>query len=220
MEFAKLVFELKSFTQEYKMLKLGIKKPKQDRSKSTVDAILEAVTHIIDKEGPSGLNTNKIAERAGVSVGSLYQYFKNKESIIEAIILRMTEKNLSGFEQQVSQKSGEVNIRSIIQVVVQSQFDNIQSMGKLSNVLFEYAPQVLSPSHFKKADERIIKFLMDKTAEFKIELRPTNVENAFFICAQAVRGVMFMTVLSRLPEERQALMDELVDMLTIYLEKK
>ncbi len=216
----KLVFEWKPFTQECNMLKRGIKRPKQDRSKSTVDAILEAVTHIIDKDGPSGLNTNKIAEKAGVSVGSLYQYFKNKESIIEAIILRMTEKNLRGFEDQVSQRSGEVNIRTIIQIVVQSQFDNIQSMGKLSSVLFEYAPQVLPSSHFKKADERIIKFLMDKTTEFKIDLRPRNTENAFFICAQAVRGVMFMTVLSRPPEERQVLMDELVDMLTIYLEKK
>lgn len=202
------------------MLKLGIKKPKQDRSKSTVDAILEAVTHIIDKDGPLGLNTNKIAEKAGVSVGSLYQYFKNKESIIEAILLRMTEKNLSGFEQQFSQKPDAVSIRSIIQVVVQTQFDNIQGMGKISSVLFEYAPQVLTPSHFKQADARIIKFLIDKTNEFKIELRPANIENAFFICSQAVRGVMFMTMISRPSEERQAIIDELVDMLTIYLEKK
>lgn len=202
------------------MLKLGIKKPKQDRSKTTVDAILEAVTHIIDKEGPLGLNTNKIAERAGVSVGSLYQYFKNKESIIEAILLRMTEKNLNTFEQKLAQSADIINIHSIIQVIVQSQFDNIQGMGKLSSVLFEYAPQVLSPSHFKKTDERIIKFLTDKTTEFKIELRPTNIQNAFFICSQAVRGVMFMTILSRPSEERQALVDELVDMLTTYLEKK
>jgi AcrR family transcriptional regulator len=97
------------------MLKRGIKRPKQDRSRSTVDANLQAVTHIIDKDGPSGLNTNKIAEKTGFSVGSLYQYFKNKESIIEAIILRMTEMNLRIFEDQVSQKSGEVNIRTIIQ---------------------------------------------------------------------------------------------------------
>jgi AcrR family transcriptional regulator len=202
------------------MLKLGIKKPKQDRSKGTVDAILEAVTHIIDKDGPLGLTTNKIAEKAGVSVGSLYQYFKNKESIIEAILLRLTENNLNGFEQQFSQKPEAVSIRSIIHIIVQTQFDSIQSMGKLSSVLFEYAPQVLSPSHFKNSDERIIKFLTDKTNEFKIELRPGNIENAFFVCSQSVRSVMFMTILSRPSEERQAIIDELVDMLTIYLEKK
>jgi AcrR family transcriptional regulator len=201
------------------MLKLGIKKPKQDRSKSTVDAIMEAVTHIMDKDGPMSLTTNKIAEKAGVSVGSLYQYFKNKESIFEAILLRMTEQNIASFEENISKKTEEVKIGNIIRIIVQAHFDNIQKMGKLSSVLFEYAPQVLSPNHFKKADERIIKFLMDKTAEFKIEIRPANRENAFFICSQAVRGVLFMTVLSRPSEERQALIDELVDMLTIYLEK-
>ena len=51
-------------------------------------------------------------------------------------------------------------------------------------------------------------------------MRPTNTKNALFICAQAVRGVMFMTVLSRAAEKRRALMNELVDMITIYLEKK
>jgi AcrR family transcriptional regulator len=201
------------------MLKLGIKKPKQDRSKSTVDAILEAVTHIMDKDGPMSLTTNKIAEKAGVSVGSLYQYFKNKESIFEAILLRMTEQNIASFEENISLKSEEIKIGSIIRIIVQAHFDNIQKMGKLSSVLFEYAPQVLSPNHFKKADERIIKFLMDKTDEFKIEIRPHNRANAFFICSQAVRGVLFMTVISRPTEERQVLIDELVDMLTIYLEK-
>lgn len=202
------------------MLKLGIKKPKQDRSKGTVDAILEAVTHIMDKDGPLNLTTNKIAEKAGVSVGSLYQYFKNKESIFEAILLRMTEQNLASMENQISQRPENFNIRSIIKLVVQAHFDNIQKMGKLSSVLFEYAPQILSPNHFRKADERIIKFLMDKTTEYKIELRPENKENAFFICSQAVRGVIFMTVLSRPIEERQVLIDELIDMLSIYLEKK
>ncbi len=201
------------------MLKLGIKRPKQDRSKSTVDAILEAVTHIMDKDGPMSLTTNKIAEKAGVSVGSLYQYFKNKESIFEAILLRMTEQNLASLEQQLSQKPDEVSIRSIIQIVVQSHFDNIQKMGKLSSVLFEYAPQVLSPNHFKKSDERVIKFLMDKTEEYKIDLRPENRANAFFICSQAVRGVIFMTVISRPHEERQDLINELIEMLSIYLEK-
>ena len=202
------------------MLKLGIKKPKQERSKTTVDAILEAVTHIMDKDGAVGLTTNKIADKAGVSVGSLYQYFKNKESIFEAILLRLTDSNLASFEETFSKKSEDVSIRNIIHMVVQSHFENIQKMGKLSSVLFEYAPQVLSPNHFIKADERIIKFLVEKTAEYNVELRPENKEHAFFVCSQAVRGTLFMVFLQRKPEERQAIVNELIDMLTIYLEKK
>lgn len=200
------------------MLKLGIKKPKQERSKGTVEAILEAVTQIMDKDGPMSLTTNKIAEKAGVSVGSLYQYFKNKESIFEAILLRMTEENLESLEKNLSQSPQSVGIREIIRLVVMSHFDNIQKMGRLTSVLFEYASQVLSPHHFKKADERIVRFLLEKVDEYKLELKPKNKSHAFFICSQAVRGVIFMSYVQRPPEERPLIMEELIDMLTSYLE--
>jgi AcrR family transcriptional regulator len=200
------------------MLKLGIKKPKQDRSKSTVEAILEAVTQIMDKDGPMSLTTNKIAEKAGVSVGSLYQYFKNKESIFEAILLRMTEENLASLQSNLSKRPESVGIPDIIRLVVMSHFENIQKMGKLTSVLFEYAPQVLSPNHFKKADERIVRFLLEKVEEYKLEIRPQNKAHAFFICSQAVRGVIFMSYIQKTPEERPLIMEELIDMLTSYLE--
>ena len=61
------------------------KRPKQDRSKVTVDAILTAAAHILTEDGYDNANTNRIAKRAGVSVGSLYQYFPNKEAIVTAL---------------------------------------------------------------------------------------------------------------------------------------
>jgi AcrR family transcriptional regulator len=200
------------------MLKSGIKKPKQERSQSTVNAILEAVTHIMDREGPLGLTTNKIADKAGVSVGSLYQYFKNKESIFEAILLRMTENNLAIFEQSLNALGSEIGIRTIVGLVVRGHFENIQKMGKLTSVLFEYAPQVLSANHFKKADERIVRFLIEKTEIYNIELRPVNREQAFFVCSQAVRGVIFMSFLQKPEKEHGPIMNELIDMLSTYLE--
>jgi AcrR family transcriptional regulator len=61
------------------------KEPKQERSRETVDAILEATARILARRGWAGLNTNEVAEVAGVSIGSLYQYFPNKLSLIEAV---------------------------------------------------------------------------------------------------------------------------------------
>jgi AcrR family transcriptional regulator len=58
------------------------KSPKQSRSKLTVDAILAATAHILAEEGYEATNTNRIAEIAGISIGSLYQYFPNKEALI------------------------------------------------------------------------------------------------------------------------------------------
>ncbi len=56
------------------------KLPKQERSQATVEAILTATTHILTEEGYNKLTTNRVAELAGVSIGSLYQYFPNKEA--------------------------------------------------------------------------------------------------------------------------------------------
>ena len=65
------------------------KTPVQGRSKATCDAVLEAAARILVEEGRSALTTNRIAERAGVSVGSLYQYFPGKEAIVAELIREM-----------------------------------------------------------------------------------------------------------------------------------
>lgn len=61
------------------------KQPQQARSRSTVAAILEAGTHVLGRKGWAGFTTNEVAAAAGVSIGSLYQYFPNKLSLAEAI---------------------------------------------------------------------------------------------------------------------------------------
>jgi len=62
------------------------KMPRQARSKATVDAIITAAAHILIERGYEGATTGRIAERAGVSIGSLYQYFPNKEALVAALI--------------------------------------------------------------------------------------------------------------------------------------
>ena len=57
------------------------KQPTQKRAQLTIDAIFEATSQIVDREGVSGLTTNKIAAKAGFSVGTLYQYFSSKEDL-------------------------------------------------------------------------------------------------------------------------------------------
>src|SRR3954466_10116872 len=60
----------------------------QERSKATVDAILQATARILVKEGYDRASTNRIAEAAGVSIGSLYQYFPSKEALVATLIER------------------------------------------------------------------------------------------------------------------------------------
>ncbi|TNF27225.1 MAG: TetR/AcrR family transcriptional regulator, partial [Deltaproteobacteria bacterium] len=87
------------------------KKAQQFRSKETVKAIIQAATYILQDEGVKGFNTNKIAKKAGVSIGSLYQYFPNKDSISSMLFENF-------FETQI-----EIVTRNIMQVKKWSQLE-------------------------------------------------------------------------------------------------
>ena len=67
------------------------REPKQLRARQTVDAVLEATVRILRREGSDALTTNRIAEVAGVSIGSLYQYFPGKGAIFSALHRRHIE---------------------------------------------------------------------------------------------------------------------------------
>jgi AcrR family transcriptional regulator len=61
------------------------KRPRQQRSQDTYEAILDAAVQLFERDGYAAATTNRIAERAGVSIGSLYQYFPNKEALLYAL---------------------------------------------------------------------------------------------------------------------------------------
>jgi AcrR family transcriptional regulator len=71
------------------------KKPKQERSKATVDAIVEATGQVFEERGFHKTTTVHVAERAGVSVGSLYQYFPDKRALIAGFFERRLEQDVS-----------------------------------------------------------------------------------------------------------------------------
>lgn len=82
------------------------KSPRQGRSQATCGAILEAAAHILVAEGRHALTTNRIAERAGVSIGSLYQYFPGKEAILAALIRDMRREMLEDFAAAARESAG------------------------------------------------------------------------------------------------------------------
>ncbi len=73
------------------------KAPRQARAAATIEVILEGAAHILRKDGLGGLTTNHIAERAGVSIGSLYQYFPGKNAILAELMRRKRSAMLDAF---------------------------------------------------------------------------------------------------------------------------
>jgi AcrR family transcriptional regulator len=81
------------------------KRPGQSRSIETVGVILEAAARILEERGFRGYTTNAVAERAGVSIGSLYQYFPNKDALTVALMDRETA-SLMAEAKKISEADG------------------------------------------------------------------------------------------------------------------
>lgn len=82
------------------------KAPRQNRSRAMLDLILEAATRVLQRESLAGFNTNRVAEVAGISVGSLYQYFPNKAALVTALIDRAQAAIAAAIEQLVADLEG------------------------------------------------------------------------------------------------------------------
>lgn len=92
--------------------------PRQERAAETVAAILEAAARILERHGLRGYNTNAIAERAGVSIGSLYQYFPNKDALTAALIERETQTLLADLAAVPAQAGYRDGIAALVRAAV------------------------------------------------------------------------------------------------------
>jgi AcrR family transcriptional regulator len=97
------------------------KQPAQARSAETVAAIVEAAARILEDKGFRGYNTNDVAARAGVSIGSLYQYFPNKDAITKALLRRETEPLSAALEQAGDAPSLAEGLQRFVQAAVAHQ---------------------------------------------------------------------------------------------------
>jgi len=97
------------------------KTPAQKRSAATVAAILEAAARILETRGLDAYSTNAVANRAGVSIGSLYQYFPSKDAITRALISRGAEELLADIKAVEIGAAPQATLERIIDVAVKHQ---------------------------------------------------------------------------------------------------
>jgi AcrR family transcriptional regulator len=103
------------------------RKPRQQRSRETVEVVLEAAAQVFDREGLAA-TTNRIAERAGVSIGSLYQYFPNKHALLNALAQRHVRQASESLDEVLTElrrarPAFEQTMRSILAAVVDLHHD-------------------------------------------------------------------------------------------------
>ena len=97
------------------------KTPSQPRSEETVASIIEAAAQILEAEGFDGFNTNAVAARAGVSIGSLYQYFPGKDALTVALIRREMTRFHEDISVALTKRSGKAGLEYLIGAAVRQQ---------------------------------------------------------------------------------------------------
>jgi AcrR family transcriptional regulator len=172
------------------------KLPQQDRSRLTVEAILEATTRILTQEGYDKANTNRIAERAGISVGSLYQYFPNKESLMAALIEQHSNEIAQLMESKLKDLSDaplEIAIPALIKAVIAAHAID----PSLHQVLSEEIPRSERSQQVHKADERIGELLRTYLARWNNRIRPQNLEMTVFILKRTIESLCHSAVIEQ-----------------------
>lgn len=117
------------------------KRPRQARSVATFEAILEAAARILESLGFAGFNTNAVAELAGVSIGSLYQYFPSKDALIVELIRRERAK-LSNRIVEAIQQHEAANLKEKLKLIIQAAVQHQLSRPQLARTL-EFASELI-----------------------------------------------------------------------------
>ena len=194
------------------------KMPKQQRSKATVAAIIEATTQLLVEEGFHHLSTNRIAEVAGVSVGSLYQYFPNKEAVVSAVVDEFADRQFEILATELADFDLDADIDTAVFGLIRSMLEAKKQEPELSKVLFEELPPVGQTDVLKDWTQRAVEIVKVTLAMRADEIRPVNLDLAAFVLVTACHGIVHTTVVDR-PEllESNELAEETAQLILRYI---
>lgn len=195
------------------------KKPAQERSQFTVEAILEAAIQVFEEQGYAAGTTTRIAERAGVSIGSLYQYFPNKDAILVAIAERHLEECQAAAAQVFAQAQTQPQtLESLLRLMVEGAVALHAQNPKLHQLLSE---DIFLPENVWQVFEAVEQELNDKVTELlrhHPQVGVNNVELSAYLVVQIIETMTHKLVLH--PSKHHSLedcMDEMVRVLQRYL---
>jgi AcrR family transcriptional regulator len=121
------------------------KQPRQRRSRETVAVILEAAARVLEQRGLEGYNTNAVAERGGISVGSVYQYFPNKDALTLALIAKFEDALLAKVRDAVARSEGK-SLTASLSLVVRAQIEAHAERAGLNRILEAEEDRLRPPS--------------------------------------------------------------------------
>jgi AcrR family transcriptional regulator len=194
------------------------KTPQQERSRFMVTTILDATARVLVEFGFSGTTTNLVANRAGVSIGSLYQYFPSREALIAGLGRRYAEEKRANLEVLLSKSDGD-DLRTDIEMVVNA-IELAQSADpELNYALVREVPKLGALDWREEVEARSLALALSFLAKHGPELREDlNHQAAGFVIAKAIEGVMTALTQARMSKAKaKAVKSEFVEMMVRFL---
>jgi AcrR family transcriptional regulator len=195
------------------------KNASQDRSRATVDALVEATARILVKEGYDKASTNRIAEAAGVSVGSLYQYFPSKEALVVAVIDRHNRDTMRLVRAVLNEVAGQP-VQRVIPKMVAVAIQAHRINPKLHRVLTEQIPRTGQLDNVEAFNREYFSLFRNYLENCSDILRPEDLGLATYLCVSSMEAVAHNAVLrnEKLSDEQaEALVNDASRMIVGYL---
>lgn len=171
------------------------KKPQQRRSKITTEAILDAAAHILVKNSYSELTTNRIAEKAGVSIGSLYQYYPNKEAIVAELIDQSVEQDRQFMTAKLTELEN-APLETAVYQLVGSAMDRCDSNLPLAIALREQIPRVKWTNKIHEITSNLERLIVDLLRSRYSDVTNEQLRKTAFIIVHSVDGIVNETLFS------------------------
>ena len=194
------------------------KMPRQARSQALVEAILEATARVLAERGYAGTNTNLVAERAGVSVGSVYQYFPNKDSLVTALHERHAAQMATAIANVLA-ASQPRSLRGHVQAMVRALLAAHRLEPELHRVLEQEFPFFDAPKDQSPANDQIFQRVRQLLQEHSHQIGPRDHDLATWIVLQTMESLVHAAVIGAPQHFTSDAMDnEIVAVLMGYLE--
>jgi AcrR family transcriptional regulator len=170
------------------------KLPRQARSRALVEAVLDAAARVLVRRGYAGTTTNHVAEKAGISVGSLYQYFPNKDALVAALHARHAREIVSVLDDGLGAaraQSLDATIRALVAAVVRAHLVD----PALHRVLEGEAASLDRFDGVAELDRAMAAKVRAILAAHRDEIAPRNLELAAFVVMRVVDGLVHAAVI-------------------------
>jgi AcrR family transcriptional regulator len=183
-----------------------------------VACILDATARVLCTTGYDRASTNRVALAAGVSVGSLYQYFPSKEALVAALVDRHVEQMTSLVKAKLAEVST-APLEAAVRTMIESMFDAHRIDPRLHKVLIEQVPRIGKLEHVVGVEREVEVLVAVFLAARKHEIRRSKLEAAAFVLCNLVEAVTHAAVLAELKDPRRSeVATELTDMVLRYLQ--